>query len=683
MPPKQPGAVAPMSQDEVTAWKARLTAGREIAKDLVTEGRKSLGRYNARTLAHQPKDHTVVVPLDFASVEQKKAQLFQVPEMIAEGRTPEAEPMAPLFAAIANYQLGPEGVNASAMMFEAQTDVLIHGYAVTKIGYENVVDGTKPVPTGQMIPDPNAIAQPGAVLGLGVQPPMIPETMDVPNIISETYYWKRLPPGFFFTDAEFRGSNFDEAPWVSWRFSEDVPEKELGGTASEKDDDLLLVEPDRAKTGKRKKRYGTEVWYQAAKFDADVKHPEVIRTFKLYDDEPEARDRRNSPFQRWAVPGQPLSTVYTPGAKLAGMRGYPLHILTLRYTPDAAFPKSDVQMGGSLSDEISTGRTQVLRRRDRSLPQTGYDATRVLPNDLAKIEKNENTAFIGFNGPMDDSMFKQIDKGTFGRENFAFNEQAQQDYDKTWAHGAHGGVLRSESPETATKSQQIQQSIENRLQMERTRELEWFVAGATKLMSLFQIFADAQDYAPILGANGQQRLQAWDKTLIPGPFILKTRPNSHIRLNPEADFRQDLELFNLAGNAPEGNRMYMLQRLFMKRGWDPARALQQPPPKQADAATGSVSLKVEDFIGPGAPVAQILARALGIEVPDTALQAASMFGQLWAEMQATMAAQQQATTPGGPRETEHGGAMIGGGDTNPINKHSADKTGGMQGIGAP
>lgn len=678
---KQSGGVKPFTQAEIGEWRSRLTAGREIAKDLVLEGRKSVARYTAHTLKTKPKEHTVVVPLDYASVEQKKAQLFQVPEMIAEGRTPEAEPMAPLFAAIANYQLGPEGVNASAMMFEAQTDVLIQGYAVTKIGYENVVDGTKPVETGRQIPDPNFQQSPGAILGL--QPaPMVPETVDAPNIISETYYWRRIPPGFLLVDAEFRGSNFDESPFLAWRFSEDVPDSELGGGHSETDDELLLVQPDRAKSGKRKKRYGTEGWYKACLFDADCKHPDLVRTFKLYDNDEKPAERRNSPFQRWAVPGQPLSVDYLPGSKLVGMKGYPLHILTLRYTPDSAFPLSDVQMGGILSDEISTGRTQVLRRRDRSLPQTGYDATRVTPADLAKIEKNENSAFIGFNGPIDDSMFKQIDKGQFGRENFAFNDQAQQDYDKAWAHGAHGGVLKADSPETATKTQSINHSIENRLQMERTRELEWFVAGATKLMSLYQIFADAQDYAPIVGATGQQRLQAWDKTMIPGPFILKTRPNSHIRLNPEQDFRQDLELFNLAGNAPEGNRMYMLQRLFMKRGWDPARALQQPPPKQADAATGSVSLKVEDFVGPGAPVAQILARALGIEVPDATLAAAGLFGQLWAQHQAEqaqMAAEQKAA--GGPKETEHGGAMATMGETAPINKHQADKTGGVQGIG--
>lgn len=689
MPDAQIPQTAPLpnlSPEAVTAWKGRLTAGRDIAKELVSQGRQSIARVTAQTLKSKPQQHTVVVPLDYASVEQKKAQLFQVPEMIAEGRTPEAEPIAPLFAAITNYELGPEGVNASAMMFEAQADVLIQGYAVTKIGYENVVDGTRPVETGEMQPDPQ-FSQPGAVLGLGAQPPMVPVTVDIPHIISETYYWRRISPGLLLAPADFRGSNFDDAGFLAWRFSEDVPEDQPGGYDGEKDDELLLIAPNRSQTGKMKKRCGTEVWYKASLFDADVKHPDVIRTFKLYDDENEVRERRDSPFQRWVVTdpqGQrQIQPAYTKGAQLLGMKGFPLHILTLRYLSDTAFPPSDVQMGGALADEISVGRTQVLRRRDRSLPQVLYDATRVDGTIMAKIEGNENTGFIGVPGNPSE-MFLPLDKGQFGRENFAFNDQAQQDYDKTWAHGAHGGVLRADSPETATKSNQIQQSIENRLQMERGRELEWFVAGAAKLMSLYQVFADQTDYAPIVGPNGVARLQAWDKTAIPGPFVLKARPNSHIRLNAEQDFGQELQFFNLAGNAPEGNRAYMLQRLATKRGLDPARALQQPPQKGPDPATGSISFTVQDFIGPGAPVAAELAAQCGYKVSPQAMQAASMFGQLWAQMQAEQKAQQEAqkaAAKGNP-ETDHGGAMETMGATAPINKHAQERTGAVQGIGA-
>ena len=662
--------VKPLTEEQVSAWRARLSAGRDVSKELIAEGRKHVGRYQAKTLRSTPQAPTVVVPLDFASVEQKKAQLFKVPEIIAEADTPEAEPAAPLVSAIANKVVGPKGVNAGAMMFEAQTDVLIHGYAVTKIGYENVVDGVDQVPTGEMQPDPNAPPQPGAVLGLGAQPPLIPVTVPVPKIISETYYWRRIPPGFLGAPVEFRGSNFDDAAALWWRFEEDLPDGAKGGYGSEKNDELLLVAPTSDQARKTPKRCGTEVWYYASKFDPSVKHPDIVRTFKLYDDEPIARDHRDSPFQRWTLGDGQVLPSYVSGAELVGMKGFPLHVLTLRYLSDTAFPPSDVQMGGPTSDELSLGRTQLVQRRNRSLPQVLVDKTRVGPETLALLERNDNTGFVGVDGNPNE-MFLPLNKGQFGRENFEFNQVAQQDYDRTWALGAHGGTLKGSSPETATKSNQIQQSVQTRLEAERSREADWFIAGVTKLMGLYQVFADRLDHVRILGADGTARFEAWDKTKIPVGLAFTLRPNSHVRLDAESDFRQELDFFNLAGNAPEGNRLYMLQRLAAKRGMDPMKALQAPPPKTPDIPKTAFSVKGEDLIGPQAPLVLEMLQQLGFQFSAEAIAASQQALALMG------ASQPQGQNP----ETEHGGSMEGGGEVSPINKHTADLTGGMQGIG--
>lgn len=680
--------VAPLTEDQVSAWRSRLAAGQDVAKELVKDARDSRARVTAKTLKSKPSQHTVVVPLDYASLEQKKANLFKVPEIIVEGKRPEAEAAAPLWTAVTNHALSPQGVNATEMMFEVQPDVLIAGFAVTKIGYENVVDGTRPVATGEMAPDPAAL-QPGSVLGLGAAP-MQPVMVDVPHIISETYYWRRIPPGFLRAPSDFRGSNFDRGAWISWRFCEDVPDGERHSATSEKDDEFLLVDDPQAQTRRTPKRWGTEVWYYASRFDLKVKHPEIVRTFKLYDDEPVARDHRDSPFQRWkrpaqpVMPGQPpppaapLSPSYVPGAELVGMKGFPIHVLTLRYLSDTAFPMSDVQMGIALSDEISVGRTQLMRRRDRSLPQTLFDQTRVTPDVLSKLERNDNTGLVGVPGDPRE-MFFPLDKGQFGRENFAFNEQAQQDYDKVWAHGAHGGVIKSASPETATKSNEIRRSIDARFEAERLREVEWFIAGVEKLMSLYQVFADQEDYVRMIGENGAARLEAWDKTKIPGPVMFSARPNSHIRLDAEADYRQEEGFFNLAGNAPEGNRTYMLQRLAGKRGMDPTRAIQQPPPKTPEPPKLSLTIKMEDFVLPQGPITAEIAQQLGIKISPQAIQLSQAMLQKSMEL-AAQADAEQAGQEGVP-ETEHGGAMIGGGATSPINQHAANLTGGMQGIG--
>lgn len=680
--PQPPPAPAPplpyrdtapeLTEDDVKDWRIRLEAARDPIRAIITEGKTNTARYRVKPLLKAPLESEVVVPLDYSYTEQKKAQLFfQVPELHLEATRPELEATAPIAQAVINRALGPKpaGVDCKTALFEALTDAICAtGYAVCKIGYETYVDGTKPVQIGT---EPVPGGQPGAILGLGATP-MRPVMQNVPNVVNEQYYWRRIPPGHFRAPFDFMGSDFDDAPWVGWRFSEDVPVGDpvtarTRRGASANDDDLLLIDPVQTTRTGPKKRWGTEVFYRACRFDETCKNPELVRTFKLYDDEDAPSVHEDSRDQRWAADGS-----------LIGMPGYNLHVLTLRYTSDSCFPASDVQTTRQTVDEISKGRTQLMRRRDRSLPQVGYDATAVLPDSLAAIQKNENSAFIGFKGPVDASAFAEIPKGTFGRENFAFNEQAQRDLDTAWAMGSSGGVLKGDSPETATKSSQIQSAVETRLEAERTRVLEYLVKGAMKLFGLIQVYADQQDYVRLEGQSAATRLQAWDKTTIGGLYAFKAKPNSHVRIDAEAERDQELRYYNIARQDPYGNGAEVFKQLSMKFGKDPQRVMKQPDPKGPDPAKGSISFTVADFIGPGAPIAAELAAQCGYKVSPQAMQAAGGFAQIWsqiqAEQQATADAQKQLTAG----DAAHGGAA----ERAPmIDKHEGDLTGQLPGPG--
>jgi hypothetical protein len=662
-----------LGEDAVKDWKARIITSKDPIATIIEEGKTNVARYRVKNLLATPKEAEVVVPLDYSYTEQKKAQLFfQVPEVQLTASRPEAEASAPVAQAVINTMLGPKpvGVDAKTAVWEALTDVVCPtGYGVCKIGYTNVVHGKKSVQVGQ---EPDPAGQPGSILGLSA--PMRPVMQEVPNIVSETYYWKRIPPGHFRAPNDFVGSDFDESPWLASRFSEDVVHgSDQKGTSHSDDDNMLLTPPQHTSRSQTPKRWGTEVFYQARRFDPTCPNPLLIRTFKLYDDEDVERDHKDSPDQRWAADGS-----------LIGMAGYPLHVLTLRYTSDTCFPASDVSQTRQTVDEISKGRTQLVRRRDRSLPQVGYDATAVTPESLAKIEAGDNTAFVGFARPVDDSTFKEIPKGTFGRENFAFNDQGQRDLDTAWALGASAGVLRADSPETATKSQQIQSAVDTRLEAERTRVLEYLVKGAMKLLGLIQVNADQQDYVRLGGEAAAGRLAQWDKTQIPGPYAFSAKPNSHVRIDAAYDREQALRFYQLTGQDPYVNRAETVKMVALKFGLDPAKVLKQPDPKGPDPASASVSFKIEDFIGPGAPIAIELAAQAGYKISPAAMQATQGFAQIWGAIQAEQAAaaeQQKAAQKGQPKagDTEHGGSVQG---IPPVDKHQQDLTGGLPGIGA-
>lgn len=643
----KPGA---MPEAQVSAWKARLTASVEPIKRIIAQGKVHTQRYQGKTLAAVPGTDTIVVPLDYSYTEQKKAQVFfQVPELHLEAKRPDCEAAAPLSQSVINDALGPYGVHAKAMMFETLTDVLCPtGFGVTVLGYTPTQDGTKPLVVGQR---PVTVDQPGAVLGLQTMTQMEPIVEQAPNIIAESYHWDRIPPGFLRVPAEFRGSDFDKSPWLAHRFADDVKDGEgtrRGSTRSD-DDDLLLTE---IPTNERAtKRWGTRVWYRAAKFDGDVKHPDLLRTFVLYDDESEVRDRKNSPYQRMGSDGS-----------LTGMVGYPIHILTLRYLSDAWAPPSDVQMSRAQVDELGKGRTQMVQRRDRALPQVGYDATRVTPDMLAKIERGENTGLVGFNGPVGADTFAAINKGTFNRENFEFDAVIKSDIDQAWAMGANAGTLRADSPETATKSSQIQAAVNTRLEAERTRVLEFFVTGAMKLFALKQLFATTEEYVRVIGPDGVAKLQPWTNAAIAGQFAFKAKPDSHIRIDATQDREQKIRAYNLLRQDPMINPQEVIKPVAEFMGYDIGRLLKQPDPPHAEPPKISLSFSGQDLLN---PVVLDLLIKQGVQIDPAAIDAMLTMAQ-------TGMLPMMMPGQAGPGSSEHGGAAE---KTSPIDKHDADLTG--------
>src|ERR1700749_529902 len=93
MPPPAPPAPATatppaaagltLTEEQIAQWKQRKDAALRVIEDRRDKSwKKNVTAYMGRVLDKLPKDHVVNVPLEFAFVESKKAQLaFQVPEV--------------------------------------------------------------------------------------------------------------------------------------------------------------------------------------------------------------------------------------------------------------------------------------------------------------------------------------------------------------------------------------------------------------------------------------------------------------------------------------------------------------------------------------------------------------------------------------------------------------------------
>jgi hypothetical protein len=408
--------------------------------------------------------------------------------------------------------------------------------------------------------------------------------------------------------------------------------------------------------------------------------------FKIYDDDHAAPVTvRDHPHQRYA----------NAAGKLAkGMRGYSIVPVTLRYVSDTWMAPSDCTMARNTADELSKGRTQMLRSRDRNLPQWGFDATRVDTNIQAKIEKNEIQGGIPFNGPGTDATWP-IQKGTPPRETYQFNDVAQSDLQKIWRMGANQiGVLDDKS-RTATEQQITQSASQEAHEADRSVVLNWYVRVVTKFASLLQLYASEQEFVELVGADAQrlknippevaqQAQQAgqdarvlvpWNKDLIDGPFSFSAKPNSQLFIDAAQEKKQLMDLYQFFANSPNINRTELERAIIVRYGFDPSKMLQQPPPKQANPPAVALSVKGDDFnpLMPQAPILLDALSKLGIPIDLQAVQAA----------QALAAQVPPEPGPDGQHgaapDPTHGGAAA---QVEPLSKHAADATGGMQGSGA-
>jgi len=690
------------------AWRRRVKAALDSTKVALEQGKKNIERYNAEYLESRTGDDQVCVPTDFYYIEQKKSQLFaREPDVFLQSLQPGQEDGAIVGAAALNAKLGPQGVNVLPTVHEIIFDTICAtGFGAVKIGFEAVKDGTVDIQIGEepdlgalpvgthQLTAPTTPDQLGPALGLGPLP-MKPIMAKAPNIIASRYFIERVAPGDLIVPADFSGSDFDKAAFLGCRFLEDLPDENESGSDIDREERRLTPLSSDAKAAQRKQRVGYEVYYRASLFDADEKHPECVRCFTYYDDDPETTpiQPKQSPYQRLAPrpmpqPGQPPTP---PTQKYEGMVGFPIAPLTIRYVSDTWRPKSDCSMARATADELSKGRTQMVQFRDRNMPQTGFDVTAVDAATLAKIERNILGAWVGFNRPGQDATWP-IQKGQMGRESSVFNDVIQGDLERIWGLGANQLGAQNDTARTATELQLVQSASQGRLESERLKVLSWYANKVVaKFFALMQLFADEEEYIELVGSDAQ-RLKAippevaaqvqqnpqamalvpWTKANIPGRYGVKIKPDSQLHIDVAQQREQLLKVFNFLANEPTANRTELTREVLKTFHMDPTKTTQAPPQKMPEPPKLTLAIKMEDFVMPQGPVTVEIAQQLGLKISPEAILASQQFLLQAEQLQAAQDAE-------AANETEHGGASA---EAKKINKHPTEATGGMQGSGA-
>ena len=662
----------PLSTEQHGAWKQRVTASQKLIEKYRETWQKNVAAFAGQPLDREPKTDQIIVNKDFPRVKQKQSQLFfQSPEVQLKARREDYQDAGNRFQPVLNFILTRK-IMADKMMDEVLTDVLCpSGIGVSKIGYQATVDGTSQVPSvdvSQMPPEQQLqMMQAGQI-----------EMLDVPKIIHEEYFWRRVSPAKVLIPVEFGGSNYDDAPWLGFEFRMSLAEckalyklpADFDGKAS-RDENLLAPDREISRDADENKSVkGWEIWYKASLFDPKVKHPQRQRRLVMIEgfDTPAAHD--DSPYQKFDE---------DTGKLVVGFTKFPIRILTLTYVPDSPIPPSDCTITRPQVAELWKGRTQMVKQRDRSIPLRWFDVNQVDTETADKLEKGEIQEMIPLQVPGDRAL-GEIARAQYPRETFEFDNIVARDMDEAWMMGSNQLGSNTRGDTTAKEVGVMQSNISIRLDYERAKVLRYYVEGAELVGSLLQMFADDEDYIEVLGEDGTKRLQTWDKTKIAGEFVFDAKPDSAIKIDAHQDRQQSLNLYQLLANDPHINRLKLVESVIRKHNLDPAPIIvPQPPPKPAADPAITYRFAGEDLnpLNPSfAIVMQILEQA-GIKIDPKAIQEAQT-AALNQQLAGTLVPGQEhpaADVGGGPRNLPsppHEGAVK---QVEPLSKHQVDGKG--------
>ena len=626
-------------------WSGEIEASVERLKEEIPAWRANMSRYDGDRpqLPGIAASDTINVNVGFYVTEQKKPQLFhQQPTLAVKGFTPETRAAAPVVKAVMDNLLGEDLIDACALMDEVLSDIMVPaGHGPTKIGYESVTVDVK-VPTGRMAPTTDPLTgapvpkldpttgqplidpmtggpQMEETLALG--PDGQPETETRPQKIWCEYYMQRISPDDFLSPVGFLSTRFDLAPWTGFRFFADREElqRRYGVEPSSFDDinwtERLVAPADRDALEKRSVACGYEIWYRAALYDPTELNPERIRRMVFLARKSNRNHQaivvhENSPWQRFDQVGR----------FVGGMRGYPVHVYTLRGRVNSAYPKSDCSVVRDLADEKSIGRSQMTMQRRRSMPMRGINikSPALTRDTVEQIESGEIQSLIKFDGPVSDSDIRAIGLAHFPQENFSFDSITQNDIDRLTASSANQQGLSSEDSETAYEASLIQRASESRQAKERVRLLTQYARACKKLFSLVQLFATDEELIEIVGEDGKNRFVTWSKQDIQGDYAFKFNPDSSVRVDEAQQREKTLRFVNLVSNNRYFAQEEVARVLCEAFNYDPATMITKPEPAKPEPPKATFSIRGED-LNPLSPqyvgVQMYLKTFYGIELP--------------------------------------------------------------------
>lgn len=570
-----PMVTVPMTPDEAQKWKGDLERAQKRL-DLFSPGWER----NLKSYAADPTDEKwgdeVNPGVDFARVEQKKAQLFfDTPTVVLSPEPDVSDPAVQKQISAQgiklNRKIGRKGLDCKRLMDKVLFDILCpSGEGWIKVGITRIEKGV-PHPT-----DPT-------------------QTVQVPTY--QKSFAERFSPKQGLKPTNFRDSEFDKAPWLAERFEMplrparrqfNLPQ-EFQPKAQTANTQAFNLPGLKAENDPEETVTGTEVWYKANLYDDAIDHPDWVRQLVFIDGIDDPVVHRDSPYQTY----DSQTFDFTPDS----MIGFPIHVITIRDLADSAWIPSDSTVRRPLVKELATFRTQLIEHRDASGSiRIGTEKVFNTEN-MSKVVRGPHGTIItvpdGDYDPARPAAY-EVAHPVYSRENFQSQEVIEKDLDAQDAMSANQVGAESTTDRSATEATYVARASNVRLQAEKNRVEAGFLGLVAKIDALEKRYFTPPGQPPLSG------------------YTYDIKPDSGAFVDAAQERKFGLDLINILANNPNVNHSYLLTEVAPKLHLDPSQLIVQPPPPGPPPPKTTMVIRGED-LSPLAPQYANVVEALGQE----------------------------------------------------------------------
>lgn len=577
------------------AFRSRIEGCKRKKRDLKHDWDLNISYRRGKPFDSDSDQDRVAVNMDFPFTKAKHASLFsQVPQVILTPKHPAFAQAAPVFAKALNDTLTTAKVGTA--MDECLPDMInAAGIAGAIVAYDSITDMVQ-VPEIDPAMMPPELQQ--AVATGAFEIPMV----DAQRTLDARFTVTRISPTDLLWPVEFKGSDFNDAPWVgrSGRMTWEEAKRTFGLTDEEHKE--RVVGDDRAdRQAAHDKDHDRdadtevvtfdEIYYWRHLYHADEKSFKAIQRVVFVnglDDKPVV----DEPWK-----GQRYSE--QTGAYL-GSCLFPIQFCTLTYITDEPVPPSDSAIGRPQVDELIKSRTQMVQQREHAKPIRWFDTNRVDPLVRDLLMKGEVQDFIPTNGS-GDNVIGEVARAAHAQDDYTFDRVQKSDLQEEWGLGANQLGNFASGERSASEAAIVQTNTQTRNGAERARVVTFFVRIAevmAGLMALYGEFDVPEELGASIGLDGQQRLASWNREEINQHFAFEVRADSSVLLTSEQRLERLSRFLNLTAKSGFVDVEPIVAEMAALSGLDPGQVVRRPSPQPPDAPKVALSLKGEDLFSP-------------------------------------------------------------------------------------